>query len=225
MSKFYAQPYSTSAQGFYFSSPEGFAQKSARNIDPGSGALVEEYSIEFIDGPKIDAHLFEALSKKHFISPEAWYEDFEPLGDDEKAALAYLVDDLGYDLDDAFNKADDVRMFEGSPEDYAHELLDDIGVENINTPEAYFDYEAFGRDIGYDLDPDDEGDEYYLSLSDKERGEEYVDSMGGVGELGKQTLANYFDYEAFARDMVLGGDVNEFDFAGTHYVVTNANEF
>ena len=36
-------------------------------------------------------------------------------------------------------------------------------------------------------------------------------------------VRNYIDYEAFARDCRLGGDMNEFEFAGTTYTCTNAN--
>jgi len=35
-------------------------------------------------------------------------------------------------------------------------------------------------------------------------------------------LKNYIDYDAFARDCEMGGDMSEFEFAGTTYTVTNA---
>ena len=47
--------------------------------------------------------------------------------------------------------------------------------------------------------------------------EDYVEQMGGPAELGKETLENYFDYESFANDMNMNGDVVEFEFAGTTY--------
>lgn len=35
----------------------------------------------------------------------------------------------------------------------------------------------------------------------------------------------YFDYDSFARDLVLGGDVAEFTHDGARYLITNASEF
>ncbi len=37
-----------------------------------------------------------------------------------------------------------------------------------------------------------------------------------------ENLRNYIDYDAFARDCELGGDMTEFEFAGDTYTVTNA---
>jgi antirestriction protein len=225
MTKFYAQPYSMSATGFYFSSQEGFEQKSARNIDKGTGQVVEEYSFDFIDGSDINAKLWNALvGSQGFFDIEKWYDDIEPLDLDEKAKMFWLADNLNItDMDEALDKLDDVILFEGSAKDYAHDLIDDIGVEGVSNPDFYFDYESFGRDLAFDMDEDDEGDAYYLSLSNKERGEEFVDSMGGIKELGKQTAERYFDYDALVRDMELNGDIDEFDVAGRTFTVTNAN--
>jgi hypothetical protein len=39
-----------------------------------------------------------------------------------------------------------------------------------------------------------------------------------------QEIINYIDYEAFARDRRLGGDMREFEFAGKTYTCTNAND-
>lgn len=38
-----------------------------------------------------------------------------------------------------------------------------------------------------------------------------------------ESVRNYIDYEAFARDCDLGGDFNEFVYCGTTYTCTNAN--
>ena len=37
-----------------------------------------------------------------------------------------------------------------------------------------------------------------------------------------ESVRNYIDYAAFAHDCELGGDMTEFEFAGTTYTVTNA---
>lgn len=38
-----------------------------------------------------------------------------------------------------------------------------------------------------------------------------------------ESIRCYIDYEAFARDCRIGGDMREFDFAGVTYTCTNAN--
>jgi len=39
-----------------------------------------------------------------------------------------------------------------------------------------------------------------------------------------QAIQNYIDYDAFARDCRLGGDMYEFEFGGSTWTVTNASE-
>ncbi|UCC72592.1 MAG: antirestriction protein ArdA [Gemmatimonadota bacterium] len=221
MTTFYAQSYSGSG-GFQFDSAEEYHDKYAVWVDRG----VEEFEIQVLDGDHGETDLADALLKRGSFNVDSWYDSVEGLADYEKAALFWWVDySGGDDLDEGLAKVDCcLRVMEGTIEDYAHELIDDLGVENINNPDFYFDFEAFGRDLGFDLDPDDPDDEYYLSMSDRERGEEYVDSMGGVGELGKELAARYFDYAALARDLELGGDAVPFVFAGSDWVMTTPHE-
>lgn len=47
---------------------------------------------------------------------------------------------------------------------------------------------------------------------------EYIEDCGLLSEL-PENLHFYFDVEAFARDMVLGGDITEVDIMNTHYIV------
>ena len=94
-----------------------------------------------------------------------------------------------------------------------------VGQENID---MYFDYESFGRDLMYDFhigDPDntdsegnpEDPDHYYDNdgydegeyESDTQVAEDYVDNLGGVDQLGQETMQNYFDYEAFGRDLLI----------------------
>jgi hypothetical protein len=44
------------------------------------------------------------------------------------------------------------------------------------------------------------------------------------GSLIPDAIKNYIDYEAFARDCQCGGDMVEFEFAGSTYTCTNANQ-
>lgn len=78
-------------------------------------------------------------------------------------------------------------------------LVDALG-EGISN---YFDYEAFGRDLRFDLDmileglEEEEKEEYY-NMSDEQLADWYIfDILGRVEELGQETLERYFDYEDF----------------------------
>ena len=214
--KLYANPYDTSARGWYFDSSEDFDKKYKKHLP------VEEYELEWIDGPEEDRQLFEALN----IGPaklEDFFELVDDLQTDEKAALYYLLryhGSSGVDLGQLLLLVrDDVRVREGTSKEYVYDLIEDLGgVGELggNAVEMYFDYETFGRDIEMDLDPDRKEDAYYLDMTDQERGEAYVDDVGGVSELGKMA-EQYFDVESYARDLELNGDVTEFDFAGTTY--------
>ncbi|MBW2672229.1 MAG: antirestriction protein ArdA [Deltaproteobacteria bacterium] len=213
----YANPYDITAGGFYFRSAEQFEAKFRARLP------VEEYEIEFIDGSSEDAALFGAMGVYQGPSIARFFDEVVTLEEWEKPALFYVMDNHGVtDLDEALLLVrDEVRVMEGRMKDYVENLIDDLGgVGELgkNNAEMYFDYETFGRDLGFDLNADDPDDEYYLNLSNQERGEEYVDSIGGVAELGKEIGERYFDVDAFARDVELGGDATEFDFAGSTYV-------
>jgi antirestriction protein len=212
--RLYANPYDTSAKGWYFKSVEEFEKKYERHLP------VEEYELDWIDGPEEDRELFEALN----VGPakiEEFFELVDDLQTDEKAALYYLLryhGSSGVDLGQLLILVrDDVRVREGTSKEYVYDLIDDLGgVDQLggNAVEMYFDYESFGRDLAFDLD--EEEDAHYLDMTDQERGEAYVDDRGGVAELG-ETAERYFDHESYARDLELNGDVTEFDFAGTTY--------
>jgi antirestriction protein len=69
-------------------------------------------------------------------------------------------------------------------------------------------------DIIREYAPDDVGewiDERYQGKydSDTELGEGYVDMMGGIEMMDKETLERYFDYESFGRDLAY--DYRDFD--------------
>lgn len=164
--------------------------------------------------------------------PERWYsesglseETFEKIMewymmDDEqrKAFEAYLDADIGEDSIEDFEEH--YRGHYNSPLDFAYELVEETGLPD--NMDYYFDYEAFGRDLTMDWhegDPDNEDyegnpedpDMYYNNdgevqcevMSDSEVAEEWVDGMGGVDQLGPETIDNYFDYEQFARELFM----------------------
>lgn len=140
MTEFHAQPYNGYFTGFYFKSTEEFDTNSNRLAKAGC----DEFEIQVIDG---EDHLLD-LTKAAEISQSLitfWYESLENLDEHEAKQVKVLLD-LGYDLESAFEKYEDVALFEGTLEDYAHECLHDLS----KVPEylkSYIDYEKFGRDL------------------------------------------------------------------------------
>lgn len=219
----YANPFG-GCKGFTFDSVEQLEERAAKLAKRGC----EEYEIEFHDGSKADAELFRWVSERGKGGTawlELYFDKIVGLNEHDKATLFILLSHgIKLDLEEALETVDnEARSFEGTNEDYAREFLDDIGVESVTNADAYFDYESFGRDLKMDMTEDEDDPEYdsRVEMSDQEAGEDFVDSMGGVKELGKETISRYFDYEKFARDLDLGGDTIEFEFGGTTWVLTN----
>lgn len=140
----YAQPYNMDAEGFYFHSFEEYETKS-ENLRDRFGNVVEEFEIQFIDGD--DAELFEACGINQ-SNLSTWFDDIEDKDDNEKIALYFLTGTLGYDLDQAMDKVEDVIIFEGDAKEAAEELFDECYAHTI--PENlrfYFDMDKFAHDL------------------------------------------------------------------------------
>lgn len=52
--------------------------------------------------------------------------------------------------------------------------------------------------------------------SDDQVARDYIDSLGGVDQLGADTARNYFDYEAFGRDLLMTDYFEEDGFVFRH---------
>lgn len=140
----YAQPYSIDAVGFYFHSFEEYETKS-ENLQDRFGNPVEEFEIQFIDGD--DAELFEACGINQ-SNLSTWFDDIEDKDEHEKIALYFLTGELGYTLDQAMDKVEDVIIYEGDAKEAAEELFDECYAHTI--PENlrfYFDMDKFARDL------------------------------------------------------------------------------
>lgn len=94
-----------------------------------------------------------------------------------------------------------------TPKDLGYYEIDNIwgGIEYVNAGiiEDYFDYEALGRDIDFDLWGDDEvsAAEYWCGreeASDYDIGKAYIDECGIEGVKNPK---NYFDYEAYGESI------------------------
>lgn len=100
--------------------------------------------------------------------------------------------------------------------DYVSENIDDKierYTERAEEIDAASDYVlAYWEQIDDTADAQDIEDRYFLSAdsdSDEDLGYEYVDLLGDISELGRETLETYFDYERFGRD--LGFDLTAVD--------------
>ena len=156
--------------------------------------------------------------------------DFYLMDDSRKDAYEAYVEHTGNSDVDDFEEA-----YAGdfdSPSDFAANLVDEIGWEGMgDSLETYFDYDAFGRDLMMDFSVGEEGEvdadgepqsegHYYDRdgydmgeyESDEQVGRDYVENIGGVSQLGDQAV-NYFDYDAFGRDLL----VNDYFEEGGHY--------
>ena len=147
--------------------------------------------------------------------------ELEDLDDTYGEGFVYnLCRESGYSIEDIIDKKDDMIIFEGDYGDdesaIAYYYVDSIGgPENLSkdTLETYFDYDALGRNLGFDTyenpnyDEDDPDSEEYISAGEYWCGDEYASDydigVAFVDEVGFDGVSNpdyYFDYKAFGRD-------------------------
>lgn len=72
--------------------------------------------------------------------------EYASLDKEAQLIVEYLVDHIGYSIEQALEKHEDVNVYEGSMVDYAYDFVSDC----YDLPEIaarYFDYEAFARDL------------------------------------------------------------------------------
>lgn len=145
------------------------------------------------------------------------------------------------DYADYLEQADNLKDSFGMPvEEFSLEFIDGDNAELFNllevnqaTLELWFDsMEALnGEDLVRALylaeylntsmsDILDQLDDVMLFEGDsKSYAEQYIEDTGLLDEM-PENLRYYFDTEAFARDMLLSGDINEVEIQGTTYIVT-----
>jgi hypothetical protein len=93
------------------------------------------------------------------------------------------------------------------------EIMDSM--EAYRLPAFYYLLSNMGMDLEEAAEKVDE-----LSFREgdaKAWAESFIDDMGGVGKLSKETQEQYFDYDSFAHDAEQNGDIDEFEFGGTTY--------
>ena len=141
MTEFFAQPYSLDHTGFYFDNLEDYETGMTRLNHRGC----EEVEIQFIDGDAYLADLAKAAGI-HQGNVHLWFEMLDDLDETAAIQLTFLMDDIGYSLEDALERYEDVCLYEGKASDYAYDLFEDC----YDIPDSlryYIDYEAIARDM------------------------------------------------------------------------------
>lgn len=191
---FYIYPFQHNSYSDYLS-----ALEDAKQAVP----QVEEWENADSDG------FFEYTTPGSGISKENW-ENLKELAD--FAGSNRIPFEVVVEADSYFGKPgaryleDAYSGYNDRPRDFAYDLIQDTGLPQ--NAEAYFNYDQFGYDlrIGGSLDylyeDDPERLDEVLRMDDRSIGEEYVDMMGGVDELGKDLISHYFDYMKFGNDLM-----------------------
>lgn len=157
----------------------------------------------------------EGFVGESFISDKLW--DLMKLDGnwDLKVAVANAIGDPDETIE--LLESGDYRIFWGcdSIEDVVYEYLDE-GIMPAR-PEYYFDYEAFGRDNSYDGPFNEENETIYDEFGVEEGddyalGEAIINKLyGGIENTPPDTIKQYIDVSALARDMNIEGTFVGFD--------------
>ena len=125
-------------------------------------------------------------------------EEFEISLQDGSDAIGELAGRIGYlSFDDALRLID----LEPEPEDVIA---------------AVFYFVNNGYDLATAAKKAQDGDASFSEQS----AEDYAYSLMEDGAIDHETLKQYFDFQRFARDMGINGDVTEFEFNGKTYLQT-----
>ncbi|HBH3655566.1 TPA: antirestriction protein ArdA [Clostridioides difficile] len=129
---------------------------------------------------------------------ERWYIDFIDMIESD---IYSLLDNYTFIQLDDRSPLDDENLGRSYIEEiYCGDLS---YIENIA---YYFDIEAFSRDLRFDKDMIienlyEEDIECYENMTDIEFAEDCIEQLGGIEELGQETLERYFNYELYGTDL------------------------
>jgi hypothetical protein len=149
-----AMPYSFEGSMFEFSNMDQFKTKWKDLYDRKG---TEEYSLEFLDGSKIEQKIYKTLKIDSVgsVDPKDLELFFEILSSSkiktEAQAFAFwfCVSYLGYKPFEAFDVFTDLYIFEGTPEEYAEEYVYSC-VPSCDIPaiiQDFIDFERMGQDM------------------------------------------------------------------------------
>lgn len=151
MTRLYAQPYDIPATGFYFETIEQYDERVTK-VRNDSGAPVEEFEIQFIDGDSIDSSLAHAigLSQGNFMR---FFEIVDQWEEWQKLLVILAVGECGYNFDKNTEPSDfDIDIYDV---DSLRELAEQFVDEGLfgDVPEQfqhYIDYDKIARDLSCD---------------------------------------------------------------------------
>jgi len=133
-------------KSFYFKDLDDYEKKYDKDTVEEYDRLLgqEVYEIKFISGDPLEQQLFKAMD----VSQENLKEYFDALDMDEGGlnGMTVLMEELGMDAEEARERAVEVQLYKGKPDDYAEELIDDSGGPSAKQAQMYFDYDSLRRD-------------------------------------------------------------------------------
>ena len=149
MTILFAQPYDTSASGFYFESFDDYAAKSS-GLKNDNDQSVEEFEIQFVDGDDIDSALADAwgLTQLHL---SAFFDAVDKWDTHQKHRFIIAVGECGYNFDPASDHPDqfEIDLYEmDSLVALAEHFVDEGFYGDIpERLEFYIDTDAIARDL------------------------------------------------------------------------------
>lgn len=137
----------------------GFYDKFGKYIHglEEDGSFYEEYAIhDYEKDIPIEIGEYSNIEELNKIA-----EELEALSEHDKDLVVALTENYGYNFEEAVDKMDDVSYIQlnqntliDDETNLAYEVIDQIYGDVSELPremlERYFDYSAFGRDLGYD---------------------------------------------------------------------------
>lgn len=152
---------------------------------------------------------FDEWEEKFAAAEERGVEEFELQyidGDSEQTLFAGLMEPTQANIEQWFEFMDEWEQKNEMEQAAIAYLMEDL---NVTVDSAFEQVEGNGEEPSM------------MEGSVLDYAYEIVDDCGMLNDM-PENLRHYFDYESFARDLELTGDVATFEFNNTHYVVTNA---
>ena len=148
---------------------------------------------------------FDLIQNYRLVDLNKYVGKYVELSENEQLIVDGLMYN-GYNFEEALEKYEDYCLIDGETDtelgmNYV-DLLGGLRELGEDTLKMFFDYESFGHDLYNDIDLEDEElKDFYEEMSYEEIAEDYIDNIGGVSNLSKDTLETYFDYDSFGYDL------------------------
>lgn len=147
------------------------------------------------------------------------YEDYTAKAEALRDSFGHPVEEFELQFIDGDSEEADLFTASGVNQANLEQFFDEVlTLDDHQKPAFFYLTSVLNCSIEQALDKIDEPSIYEGEL--KEAAEQLFDEcyLSDIPE----SVRNYIDYAAFARDCEMGGDMTEFEFAGTTYTVTNA---